>query len=489
MRRLLDVARGAYSRLPPGTRARLGCFVQLVPERLKWGSSYRQWRELIAAARTDSALVRDHQERARRALLSAAARSRYYGNLFKTVFGSEIRPEQLLDREHWAKIPVLTAAEVQASAKDMCTCPIEALDIGSTGGSSGRPVKFYIDKHRSPIEYAFVHDAWSRAGYRAGDPRCVFRGVELSSSEKPHMQYDQGLAELRCSVFHLTDETMRGYCEQIRARGIRFVHGYPSAIAIFASFLNRSGLAPLSQIEGVFPTSERFHESHLETISRAFDRATIVPFYGLSEKTAFACARPNDTDVFEFDPLYGYTELLDEVGAPVTNIGASGRIISTGLLFHGMPFIRHDTGDTGELVALPSAGNGYRLAVRSITPKHGIEFFVGRSGALIAVKGIISNLQGTAYGIREYQFYQDTPGEAVVRIVPLSPGAADFSKYRDLLDRKAAGELRTTVEVTDRIPLTQRGKRKFIDQRLDLTRIGGDPQTRHEPAPALVDLL
>jgi len=46
------------------------------------------------------------------------------------------------------------------------------------------------------------------------------------------MQYDQALAELRCSVFHLTDETMRGYYEAIRARGIRYIHGYPSAIAV-----------------------------------------------------------------------------------------------------------------------------------------------------------------------------------------------------------------------------------------------------------------
>ena len=83
----------------------------------------------------------------------------------------------------------------------MCTRPPEELDTGSTGGSSGKPVKFYLDRNRSPIEYAFVHDAWSRAGFRAGDPRCVFRGVELSNADKTHMQYDPALAELRCSVF------------------------------------------------------------------------------------------------------------------------------------------------------------------------------------------------------------------------------------------------------------------------------------------------
>ena len=86
-----------------------------------------------------------------------------------------------------------------------------------------------------------------------------------------------------------------------------------------------------------------------------------------------------------------------------------------------MPFIRYDTGDSAKLVALPNAANGYCLTVRGITPKHGTEYLMGRSGTLIAIKGIISNLQGTAYGIREYQFYQDTPGEAVVRLV--LPGA------------------------------------------------------------------
>ena len=107
----------------------------------------------------------------------------------------------------------------------------------------------------------------------------------------------------------------------------------------------------------------------------------------------------------------------------------------------------------------------------------------GRSGTLIAIKGIISNLQGTAYGIREYQFYQDTPGEAVVRLVPLSGAMTDFSNYRDLLNRKLAGELRMVVEVVEHIATTPRGKRKFIDQRLDLARALANLQGSRAPAP------
>jgi len=288
----------------------------------------------------------------------------------------------------------------------------------------------------------------------------------------------------------MTDATMRGYYDAIVNRGIRFIHGYPSAIAIFAAYLLRAGLAPLAEIAGVFPTSERFSADQHDIVRQAFARATLVPFYGLSEKVAFACALPDDPDVFAFDPLYGYTELVDDSGAPLVTPGASGRIVSTGLLFPGMPFIRYDTGDSAQLVETPRASNGYRLTLRGITPKHGTEYLLGRSGSLIAVKGIISNLQGTAYGIREYQFYQDTPGEAVVRLVPLS-GATDFSSYREPINRKLAGELRMAVEIVDRIATTPRGKRKFIDQRLDLKRALDSLQQDRAPsahpatAPAL----
>ncbi|MGO8977365.1 MAG: CoF synthetase [Steroidobacteraceae bacterium] len=470
MKNFLDIARGAYSHLTPRTRSNLAWVANLIPENLKWGATYREWRELLIVARGNPAFVKEHQDRARLAIVTAAAEhSLYYRAVFKDVFGAEFRPEHVLDAIFWSRIPVLTPTVILEHAREMCARPLSQLDTASTGGTSGKPMKFYLDKHRSPIEYAFVHDVWSRAGFRAGDPRCVFRGVELNRSAEPHMQYDSALAEMRCSVFHLTDATMLGYRDGIIARGIRFIHGYPSAISIFAEFLVRTGLAPLSQIEGIFPTSERFSRNHCEIISRAFDRSVIIPFYGLSEKVAFACARPDDVDAFEFNPLYGYTEILDENGTPVTALGASGRIVSTGLLFSGMPFIRYDTGDSAELVALPDITNGYRLTVRSITPKHTIEYLLGRSGILIAIKGIISNLQGTAHAMREYQFYQDKPGEAEVRIVPLSRDSVDFSEYRDALNRKMAGELRVTINVVDRIEISPRGKRKFVEQRLDLT--------------------
>jgi phenylacetate-CoA ligase len=67
--------------------------------------------------------------------------------------------------------------------------------------------------------------------------------------------------------------------------------------------------------------------------------------------------------------------------------------------------------------------------------------------------------------------------------VPLSRGATDFSHYRDLLNRKLAGELHVAVEIVDRIAMTPRGKRKFIDQRLDLARTAAGANGERKASP------
>jgi hypothetical protein len=100
---------------------------------------------------------------------------------------------------------------------------------------------------------------------------------------------------------------------------------------------------------------------------------------------AFAVSDPTGPEIYRFNPLYGYTEMVDDDGRSVTEPGQSGRIVSTGLIFRGMPLLRYDTGDTAELIEVASAENGWRMAVGRITPKQGNEWLVGRTGVLISV--------------------------------------------------------------------------------------------------------
>lgn len=472
MTQFLDIARSAYAKLPYGTRARLGQVLQFLPARYRFGGTYRAWRDRIAESRRDPVRLKEMQDAARVAVVSEAfAKSPYYRATLTDLFGAHFDPSRAADPGVWSQLPVLSPETVADMREAMATRPISELDNGSTGGTSGKPVRFYLDRNRSPIEYAFVFDAWGRAGYRVGDWRAVFRGVEISDAGGTAIERDPALAELRFSVFNLTDETMRRFFEAIRANRIVYLHGYPSAIGMFASFLLRAGVGPMPEIRGVFLMGERLYPNYRASIAAAFPNADLVPFFGLSEKCAFAVEAPAQPDVYDFEPLYGFTELLDQKNQPIRSPGQRGRLVTTGLIFKGMPFIRYDTRDEATLIEAPSRDNGWRLRVERIVPRRGHEFLVSHEGGLIPILALVV-FGDEMNGIEEFQFYQDTPGKALMRVVARKDAPeGTAARFEALMARKTGGKIDLTIAYVDALPPSPRAKRRFIDQRLDIAAI------------------
>jgi len=472
MTQFLDIARSAYAKLPHATRARIGTVLQFLPARYRFGGTYRDWRARIAAAHRDPSALKAMQDAARVSVLTEAfEKSPYYRSTLTGLFGPGFDPSRAADPGVWSQLPVLAPETVAEMREALATRPIGDLDNGSTGGTSGKPVRFFLDRTRSPIEYAFVFDAWSRAGYRAGDWRAVFRGVEISDAGGQAIERDPALAELRFSVFNLTDATMTRFFEAIRAQKIVYLHGYPSAIGMFAAFLMRSGLGPMPEIRGVFLMGERLYPNYRASIEAAFPGAMLVPFFGLSEKCAFAVEVAGQPDVYDFEPLYGFTELLDGQNQPIRTPGQRGRLVTTGLIFKGMPFIRYDTRDEATLIEAPSRDNGWRLRVERIVPRRGHEFLVSHEGGLIPILALVV-FGDEMNGIEEFQFYQDTPGKALMRVVRRADAPEDTAaRFEALMARKTGGKISLGIEYVAALPPSPRAKRRFIDQRLDVSGI------------------
>jgi hypothetical protein len=72
--------------------------------------------------------------------------------------------------------------------------------------------------------------------------------------------------------------------------------------------------------------------------------------------------------------------------------------------------------------------------------------------------------------LREFQIRQTEVGRATVLAV-LAPGASSTQAeaFAHEVTDKLGGAMHINVEICDGIPSTQMGKRKFIDQHLDLT--------------------
>ena len=296
-----------------------------------------------------------------------------------------------------------------------------------------------------------------------------FAGCNLNGSITSLGNSIRALGELKLSPFHLTSDWMPLFADLIRHYQADFLHGYPSALSIFASYVLKAHRDDLSrQVKGVMAISETLFDHQRSLIASAFPHAKITSFYGMSEKVLFATELLDEPGTFELEPLYGIGEIVDDAGAVLHESGATGRLLGTGLLFHGMPFIRYDTGDVAELVAAPSEQNGYRLRVRGIRSRRAQEFLVGRHGELISMTAI--NIHSAAYAsLSAFQFHQSVPGEATLRVIP-EPGCTveDIRPFIAEISAKIGASMRFEIALVERLEQNTRGKTKFIVQELDL---------------------
>jgi phenylacetate-CoA ligase len=446
-----------------------------MPERFRFGATYQGFRGHLTRSRSDLEFVREWQTQHLRNLLQVAVQNSVHYRALADKIGLNNSDIERFQPTDICKLPILSKEQLRDNGHDFLTQSPKSLDLVSTSGSSGVPLTFYLEKDRSVKEWAFLMDSWSRIGYRPEHRRGVFRGLHLSNVDKQPWEFERALGELRLSPFHLTDDRMELFCNLIIRYRIKYLHGYPSALTIFAGYVLRHRRRDVSErIEGIITASEALFQHQRELLSVAFETDRILSFYGQSEKVLFGSEVPGEPGVFEMEPLYGLPEIVNDNGMPLTEKGARGRLVGTGLLYQGMPFIRYDTGDQAELVEPASENNFFRMKLRGITSRWGREFLVGADGQLISMTAI--NIHSHAYGIiSAFQFYQDTRGKATLRAV-LLPGACkdglgDFIKE---ISSKIGASVVFETDILDEIPKNTRGKAKFIDQRLKIDdQLGG----------------
>jgi hypothetical protein len=166
-------------------------------------------------------------------------------------------------------------------------------------------------------------------------------------------------------------------------------------------------------------------------------------------------------------PTYGLFELLDDHSRPVTTPGQRGEIVGTGFINTVVPFIRYRTGDHATYVAdhCGDCGRAHPI-ITDIRGHRTQETLVAGDGSLIPWAAL--NMHDDTFDrVVRFQFYQDTPGHAVLRLIP-APDFTEDDRRRILtnLSRKIDQRLQLTVHCTEAIPLAARAKAIYVDQRI-----------------------
>lgn len=446
--------------LSPGKREIIAAPARLLPPKFRYGPAYEKTEKEIFKARTVPSWAQREIDSRLEQAMAMASKAPYYSENQDYAVLSRVADGSVQPREALAQLPVLTRADVSEHYRDMLAVPETRVEVAGSSGSSGEPILFYLDRNRGAREWAFIVNTWSATGYRLGDWRAVFRGIELPNG-RPHFAMPS-VGEFQVRTQSISAESIGFLWGEIARRKIRYLHGYASALSLVAKFSEDSSedTSWRFRIRGIFPASEQFTREQAETLRRVFPHAGIAPFYGLSEKTV--CARMDDDHVYHSYPTYGYVELVHPDGTLVKE-GERGRIVTTTLDGRGQPLLRYDTGDSAEFVGVANNGS---VAFKDILSRRGREGLVRSDGRLFPTTSLRG--QGEEFScVYRFRFRQEVPGRAVLVVQP-SPTATNRSlrNFYDHMVRRTQNQVELELEVVRELPATVNGKSTLLEQHI-----------------------
>ncbi len=451
-----------YERLPDGLKRALGSTYRMLPAGVRLGGRYSEFRRLATEVESwDVERLVEYQTRQlRHSLIQAGNFCPFHQRRFAAA---GFQPELLRGPDDLAKCPFTTKADLQQHLPEMTSTAVPAKSrlYMTTGGSTGEPVGFHLQKGVSrPKEQAFLEAQWKRAGYTDGARLAVIRGhVTTDKAAGRIATYDATRDWLMLSSYHLTEDRLPEYLEALERFKPDILHAYPSAALQLAEFLERSGQSWRLPLRCLLAGSERLTLPQKRLLERVFG-CRVFRWYGHSERVVLA-AEGRSSDLFHFWPTYGYVEFGD------ADSEGFREVIGTSFHNLAMPLVRYRTGDFVRL-ADPTRDGDLEFpwpAVAEIAGREQ-EFLVSRSGRRISLTAF--NMHDATFdALYAVQFFQDEPGVAEFRYVA-SPAfqTSRIDVLRDAIARKLGDDFVVTLREVRDTEKTARGKHRWLVSRL-----------------------
>lgn len=382
-----------------------------------------------------------------------------------------LRPivEQQTPFEALKGFPLLDKDTVQADLRSYLPRDFEKIPHyeTTTGGTSGKQLKLYLDDDSQSIEMGFVHRFWSRMGYTPRHRKATFRGVIFPiPSPNVFWNYNPIYNEIQFSVFHMSGNNLSGYVDEFIKYQPEYLHGYPSAIDTLAEYIIRNDLSSrLPRIKAAFLASEGCSPMQRKRIEMAF-RTRVFSWYGHTERVIFG-GECEESSTYHHFPDYGILEIIDDDGNSCEKEGERGEIVGTGLNNRCMPLIRYRTGDYAtRLDPYCKCGRCWDRFT-DVEGRWKQDMVIGKSGTKISIAAL--NMHGPLFErVVRYQYFQDVPGVSLLKVM-VAPEFTEKDRLaiESAYQNKVSDEVRFEIQIVQEIPLTTRGKLKLFDSRIE----------------------
>ncbi|MBO5454663.1 MAG: phenylacetate--CoA ligase family protein [Clostridia bacterium] len=406
------------------------------------GKPVKKHLDEITKIMEDSSLVKEHQEKQFKKILTYAADNvEFYKNYDKNSKLSDlpvITKQTLKDNYEKFQSPEFTESDVV---------------VMSTSGSTGTPFKMWQDRNKRNRVFAEMMYFWGTAGYKIGMKYVFFRVWTNKNKKSKLSAFARNL--IMKDIVSLDKENLESIrCMLKKNKKIKMILGYASTLENLANYLLECNDTPdMFKIKTVISGSEVLTEDTREKLKKVFG-CLVVSFYSNQENGTLAIECVDNKEFHVNDASYIIELLKPDCDEPVEP-GEEGRVVVTDLYNRAMPVIRYDTGDMA--VSKKEAECKWKSNVfASISGR--------RDDMLYATDG--TPISSHTFGVymwqynklKQYQFIQNGEKEYIIKL-----NGADMYSDDELTDFfKGVLGNDATIEIrrVDGIPVLASGKFK-----------------------------
>lgn len=381
----------------------VGRVLARVPFSWRLGEEYKQTKQLCVESESWSSELKERYavEHFRKIFKYAREKFPCYRELYERAGVLNLEVNSLADI---AKVPQIDKQWTRRHFKEF-----KGVYRLNTGGSSGEPTAFWMDKDCWAREWAHMHTIWERLGYKYTDLKLAIRGKNLGS--RPFV-YNPVHNEYIINTYLNVRDYAPHLKELFAKRNPQWFHGYPSSIYQFiieceSSFGRHETAMLFKNVRGLLLSSEYPHPNLLQKFAE-YDLKW-VSWYGHSEMAVLAYA--DEEMVCHPFITYGLAEVVD------------GHLLGTSYHNFDMPLIRYDTGDLVEAVS-----DGFKI-------KEGRsgDFIEDKNGKKIPLTALIFGRHHKAFDVADYiQIGQAERGTATIYVTLKTRVDGELERLFDL---------------------------------------------------------
>lgn len=297
------------------------------------------------------------------------------------------------------KIPLLYKKEIIES-----THQFKGHYSAKTGGTTGKRMKFFLDKYVWSREWAHYHKIWKQADYKYTDTMISFRDRNINDK---FIDYSFELNEYYINIFQIpimSEKQANDFLWVLKNKKVEYFKGYPSAIYDFLKVLDKKISSYnkeiiKKQIKCCFLNSEIVTKQIMDYLQNDWN-FNVISSYGHSEACIIASTQVNNSVYYPYH-TYGYAEVENNI------------LVGTSYHNFDMPLIRYVTDD----VVTPSYYKNNILKSFKIIQGRKSDIIYDKENKRIPITGFFLRFNEKAYDYaNHYQVFQKMKGKVTILI-------------------------------------------------------------------------